>query len=106
MPPRKNPTPPPATPVLDVDALLAETPPDGDPVRLRFKGREWDFKPLSAAPMALFTDELNAVESAAQFLRTMLAPGQDMPADVTLRESQVLIDAYVKAATGESLGES
>jgi hypothetical protein len=92
--------------VVDVDAMIAESTTEMEQVVLRFRGREWTFKGMSEAPINLFDEGLDEAHSALYFLQTMLADGEVLPGDVTLREATTLVNAYTKAATaGLSTGE-
>lgn len=86
--------------VVDVDAMIAENTTSLAPVVLKFRGVEWTFKGITDAPLHLFDDSLDEANSALFFLNTMLADGQDFPADVTLREATTIVNAYTRSATG------
>lgn len=92
--------------VVDVDAMIAESTTELGVVVLKFRGREWTFKGMSEAPINLFDEGLDEAHSALFFLQTMLAGGDELPGDVTLREATAIVNAYTKAATaGLSTGE-
>ncbi len=92
-------------PTFDVDALIAETTVEAQPVMLKFRGQEWEFKGITEAPINLFDDELETAQSSLFFLRTMLCDGQEFPADVTLREASALVNAYSQEAARITAGE-
>lgn len=92
---------------VDVDRLLTEQPAEGQPVTIKFRGALWEFRPITEAPLSLFSGELDDAHASAQFLQAMLVDGSDpLPDDVNLREAGVLVQAYTEAATdGIELGE-
>jgi hypothetical protein len=88
--------------VVDVDAMIASAArPGSSPVLLRFRGTEWQFKPITQAPIDLFDDSLDEAASSLHFLRTMLEEGQPpLPNDITLGEASAIVNGYTKGATG------
>lgn len=98
--------PAPVDDVVDVDALIADSTAALAEVTLKFRGQRWTFKGMSEAPLNLFDDSLDEAHSALFFLQTMLADGQELPGDVTLREATAIVSAYTQAATaGLTTGE-
>lgn len=86
--------------VIDVDALLKESPQEGGNVKIKFRRRTWTFRPITDAPLSLFTGELDDAQAGQAFLKEMLIKGSDpLPDDMTIREASVLVQAYTEQAT-------
>ncbi len=92
---------------IDIDKLLTEQPEQGEPVVLKFRRKLWTFRPITEAPLNLFSGDLDDAHASARFLSQMLVEGSDpLPDDVNLREAGALVQAYTEAATeGLDLGE-
>lgn len=99
----------------DVDALLAEAGlVEPDPVTLRWRGKDWQLKPVGAVDPRL-TAKLRTVEQADACLREALGPKQykafPMPRTILLPDGRteigLFLDAWLSASNeGADVGES